>query len=262
MRCFNKCFCIFLLVGWLVGCGKEAPVPVSQQDPPLENSDGDTPATITVTPNSFLSDQQYDQLVVEIGYIEGFQPKAESVNNLKMFLEGLLKKPAGITIVQNKVESPGKSTYSLDDLIELQKANRTQLTKDKTLTAYFFFADGDYAGNSGNSKVLGIAYGGSSMVIFEKTIKEFSGGVTQPAVTTLESTVIHHEFAHILGLVNNGTSMQVHHQDEPHGRHCNDKNCLMYYTAETSDIVGNLVGGNIPKLDARCLSDLKANGGK
>ena len=127
---------------------------------------------------------------------------------------------------------------------------------------YFFFADADYAGNSGDAKVLGVAYGSSSMAIFEKIVQDYSGGLTQPAVTTLESTVIHHEFAHILGLVNNGTAMQAAHQDEAHGRHCNNKGCLMYYAAETTDIVGLLTGGNVPQLDASCIADLQANGGR
>lgn len=244
----------------LAACQKEDPVSPIQQDPDQDQNSGG--GAVKVIPNDFLSSQQYDQLVVEIQYVEGFQPKPESVANLKTFLQQRLNKPAGITIEQKAIPSPGKVSYSLKDLIEVENKNRTQKAHDKTVGAYFFFADGDYAANSGNSKVLGIAYGGSSMVIFEKTIKEFSGGITQPQVSTLETTVIHHEFAHILGLVNNGTSMQSPHQDEPHGRHCNDQNCLMYYAAETSDIVGNLIGGNIPQLDAKCLEDLRANGGK
>ena len=40
------------------------------------------------------------------------------------------------------------------------------------------------------------------------------------------------------------------------------RTCLMYYATETSDIFGLLVTGNIPTLDAQCLADLHANGGK
>jgi hypothetical protein len=36
----------------------------------------------------------------------------------------------------------------------------------------------------------------------------------------------------------------------------------MYYAAETTDILGFLVTGNIPAPDNNCLADLKANGGK
>jgi len=213
-------------------------------------------------PHDFLSDKKYDKLIVEIQYVTGYQPTASSVDNLKAFLQQRLNKSAGITVLQTAIGSPGKSVYTTDEIKEIEKANRTQNTSKKTLTAYFFFADADYAGNSGNSKVLGIAYGSSSMVIFEKTIEEYAGALAQPPLATLETTVINHEFGHILGLVNNGTSMQAAHQDVSHGKHCNDPDCLMYYTAETSDIVANLVGGSIPPLDSECINDLQANGGK
>lgn len=255
---------IFIILIVLFSCQKEVPVPSSKTDgssPGSGDSEGGT-SIVKVVPNDFLSAKKYDKLVVEIQYVEDYQPKAESVNNLKTFLEGLLNKPGGISVTQIALPSPGKASYTLTDIREVEKANRSGNTSGSTLSAYFFFADADFAENGKDSKVLGIAYGSTSMVIFEKTIREFSGGLTSPPVSTLESTVINHELAHILGLVNNGTPMQTVHQDEAHGRHCNDKNCLMYYAAETSDIIGNLVGGNVPKLDAKCIEDLKANGGK
>ena len=214
-----------------------------------------------LTPNDFLSNSKYDKLIVEIQYVEGFPPTPAAVDNLKAFLVRYLNKQSGITIVQSSIKPPGKSSYTVDDIRNIENANRTQNTDGKTIAAYFFFADNDYAANSGSSKVLGIAYGNSSMVIFEKTIREFSGGITQPSVEAVETTVINHEFAHILGLVNNGTAMQASHQDSSNGKHCNNANCLMYHNAETSDVVANLIGV-IPSLDANCAQDLYKNGGK
>ena len=68
-----------------------------------------------------------------------------------------------------------------------------------------------------------------------------------------------HEFGHILGLTNAGTVMQSDHEDANHKRHCNVSSCLMYWEAESGT---NLFGGNIPQLDAQCIADLQANGGK
>jgi hypothetical protein len=56
--------------------------------------------------------------------------------------------------------------------------------------------------------------------------------------------------------------MVNNHQDEANGRHCTNSNCLMYYEAETSDLVANLLGNTVPALDNHCLEDLRANGGK
>ncbi len=247
MREFMK-YAILLLLAAASGCQKDS----------VTNNSSPTNAI----PNDFLSTSNYDKLIVEIQYLNGFAPTAAAISNLNTFLQMRLNKSAGITIVQKIISSPVKSAYTLAEIQAIENVNRTQKTSGKTLTAYFFFADGDYSANSGSSKVLGIAYGSSSMVIFEKTIRDFAGGVTQPPLTTLESTVIHHEFGHILGLVDNGTPMQVAHVDASHGKHCDDQNCLMYFAAETSDIVGNVVGGNIPALNTNCLNDLKGNGGK
>ena len=244
---FSLTACIlFVLLIAVTGCQKDS-------DPSNPNG---------IIPNDFLSEMKYDKLIVEIQYVNGYAPTATTLDNLKSLLQQRLNKSGGITIVQNSISSPGKTLYSVDDISAIESVHRTQKPNGKTLTAYFFFADGDYSANSGNSKVLGIAYGSSSMALFEKTIKDFSGGITQPTLAVLESTVILHEFGHILGLVNTGTPMQSQHQDVSHGKHCNNQNCLMYYSVETSDIVANVVSGNIPSLDANCLADLNANGGK
>jgi predicted Zn-dependent protease len=100
------------------------------------------------------------------------------------------------------------------------------------------------------------------MALFERTIQDLSGGLTQPEQSRLESVVLQHELGHILGLVNAGTAMVTNHQDAPHGRHCTNTNCLMHYTVETGNVVQNLLDGSLPQLDSNCLSDLRANGGK
>jgi hypothetical protein len=79
----------------------------------------------------------------------------------------------------------------------------------------------------------------------------------------LEATVLNHEFAHLLGLVNNGTPMQTDHQDEAHGHHCDNEDYLMYWTVETSDALSNLIGNsNPPPLGTDCQTDIEANDGE
>jgi hypothetical protein len=214
-----------------------------------------------ISPWDFLCDKNYDEVTVEIQSVNGYEPSSATLNNLTTFLQNRLNK-SNITIARNSIMSPNKSSFSLDDIKEIEKENREEHTKKRTLTAYILFLDGDYSANIGSSKVLGIAYGKTSIAIFEKTILEFSGGIGKPPTNILETTVSEHEFGHLLGLVNNGTSMHINHQDSVNGKHCNVKDCLMYYSAETSDIVANLLGGKVPALDSHCIDDLKDNGGK
>lgn len=214
------------------------------------------------TPRNFLSNDTYKKLVVQIDYVNGYEPTQTALNHLKSFLEQRLNKSAGIEFNLNAVSSPGKNTLSISEIQKLEKDRRRLYTKGDVITAYLFFADADYDQNTGSRQVLGLAYGTSSMVLFNKTIRNLSGGLGQPSVSTVEATVAEHEFAHILGLVNNGTGMVNSHQDEANGKHCDNQNCLMYFEAETSDLIGNLLGNSIPSLDSHCIEDLRANGGK
>ena len=84
--------------------------------------------------------------------------------------------------------------------------------------------------------------------------------MTEVSELELESAVLMHEFGHVLGLVNNGTPMTQNHEGE--SGHCDNEDCLMFYAAETGDMLAILGGGSIPTLDEQCLDDLQANGGK
>lgn len=218
--------------------------------------------TEDITPRDFLSSEKYEKLIVEIVYVDGHMPTPEAVNHLLDMFNDRLSKPKGIQLVYSKIESPGFSYYTVADFREIEKENREYFPKKEVLSAYVFVCDGGYYGDSGNSKALGIAYDPTSIVIFEKTLRDFSGGIGQPSLTALEATALIHEFGHLFGLVNSGTSMTEHHQDVGHGHHCTDPNCIMYYAAETTDIIAFLTGGNIPEFDAKCIADMRANGGK
>lgn len=221
-------------------------------------------ADYKVSTADFLSQGKYTNLVIEINYVSGYAPTDESVNNLVAFLSARINKPNGISFTKKAISvSTSGSSYDLNQIKDIEYANRKMVTGGSTLTAYILYLDKEYTGTvSSQSKVLGINYQSSSIVIFENTIAQFSGGLTQPSRVLLESTVSQHEFGHVLGLVDNGTAMQTNHIDAANGKHCNNANCLMYYAVETSDVIKNLLGSSPPPLDDNCLNDLRANGGK
>lgn len=230
---------------------------------PTKNNPEANQQPVGVSSNHFLSSENYDRLIIEIQYVAGYKPPQKAIDHLEKFLNDRLNKPNGITFITSEVEAGGHSSYSATTIKTIEDKYRSQYNNGTTLTAYFFFADAGYEQDTDNSKVLGIAYRNTSMAIFQKTIKEYSGGLTQPSETLLTSTVMNHEFGHILGLVNNGTPMESAHQDTSHGKHCDVKGCLMYWTTETNQIVDHLLGmSSPPGLDASCIADLKANGGK
>ena len=213
--------------------------------------------------NDLLSDVTYKSLVVEVLYVNGYEPTQTTLNNLTTFLGQRLKKPSGITIQTKSVASPGNSPYTTQEITSIEDTHRTQYNTTDKIAVWVFFADGESANNSGSSIVLGTAYRNTSFVIYENTIHGLSDSSLEPNRSVLETTVINHEFGHLLGLTNLGAPMQTNHEDVDHVKHCNVESCLMFWSAETGDGIANLIsGGSAPQLDAQCIADLQANGGK
>jgi len=208
--------------------------------------------------NDLLSATKYISIRLDIQYMPGYQPDAASVNNLVAFVDLLCNKPGGITVTQTPIPSGGKTMYSDADVRAIENANRTVYTSGTILGVNFIYLDGNYT----TENVLGFAYYNTSMALFGRKLFTSSGGLGQPSRTKLESTIMEHEMGHLLGLVNLGSPMQTAHEDAAHGKHCINSTCLMYYQAQITDIMGPLMTGTIPVLDANCRADLRGNGGK
>jgi len=230
------------------GCDREEEVPAF-----VKNN--------TVKPVDFLSSSTFTTLNVEIGYVQGFEPKQSALNHLKTFLEERLNKTV-VKFTTHTIPATGRVSITVDAIRENEKAQRKLVTSGNELTAYIVFFDTEYSESTSTQKVLGIAYGVSSMAVFAKTADGFARS-DMPARATLETFILNHEFSHILGLVNNGVPMVAPHQDTAHGAHCSNPDCLMYWQAETNVRLGDLLGpDDVPGLDASCIADLKAHGGK
>lgn len=215
-----------------------------------------------ITPRDFLSAKKYEKLVVEVVHEQGYTLDQATISHLRNFLSARLNKPKGISFTDKEIPFQGKEKISIPELQEIEKKHRPSYSARKTLSVFVFVSGSSSSKDEGDSQILGVAYGSTSIAIFGKTIQQHSGGLVQPSRVILESTVVEHEFGHLMGLVDNGTPMKEYHKDGPNGAHCDKKNCLMNHAAETTDITGNLLGGEVPALENYCIRDLQFNGGK
>ncbi len=229
-----------------------------KSDPSISAAHPENFKAIGASAKDLLTAGTYTSIKIEIQYMPGYAPDAASINNAVAFLNNLVNKPGGISVIQTQIPSAGKPVMTLNDIVEVEKNNRTVYTSGNQLGVYFVYTDSKYS----EATALGLAFRNTSMALMGKTVTDNSGGIGQVSRTKLESTVLEHELGHILGLVNLGTPMVTNHQDANNPNHCNNNNCLMYYGANTTDIMGVLVTGNVPLLDANCKADLTANGGK
>ncbi|MDR7211886.1 membrane metalloprotease [Flavobacterium piscis] len=213
--------------------------------------------------NDLLSDRKFKRMVIEVVYVAGFEPSSTAINNLVNFLTARTYKPNGINVIKRSIPSPGNLSYTNEEIVSIEDANRTKYNNSDEIAVWAFFADGKSSKDTGTSVILGTAYRNTSFVIFEQTIQGLSDSPFEPGRSLLETTVITHEFGHILGLTNLGTALQSNHEDTEHPKHCVEKTCLMYWSSETGGGISNMVsGGTAPQLDAQCIADLRANGGK
>lgn len=240
-----------LILPFIVSCNR---------DNEFSNGSSDYSHTrpVGASANNLLSNERYNSLLIEVQYMPGYAPDSQAIEHLKNFLSTFLRKDGGITIIQREIPGTSSPSLSAEDIRQIENTNRTVFTNGSTLAVSILYTNGQYT----NNNTLGIAYRNTSVALFGKTIRENSGGFGQASRTKLEATVLEHELGHLMGLVDLGSPMQTNHKDSSNGNHCNNQNCLMYYTSETTDILGFLTTGNIPQLDNNCKADLKANGGK
>lgn len=253
-KILKSTFFVFLASFILLQCSKEKKTFINGNDGGSYNHN----RSVGASSIDLLSDNTYTSLKIEIQYMPGFEPDAAAVNHMVSQLNARLNKPGGIAVVQKQIPAASETSLSASKVSDLELQHRTVFSTGTELGVYFLFTNGNYT----NANVLGIAYRNTSMCIFGKTVNDNSGAVGQPSRTKLTATVLEHEFGHILGLVDTGTPMVTNHKDAANGAHCNNNNCLMYYGAETTDILGFLITGNIPSFDANCINDLQANSGK
>ncbi len=210
-----------------------------------------------------LSDQRYTSMHIEMVYVNGYAPSPEAITQFTKFLNERIYKPDGIKISQRSVASSGEAPFNIDEIVEIEKEERSIYSVGDEIAIFIYFADGSNENDDDRKFVLGSAFRNTSMVIYGETIETFSQRNNAPEKKDIEAAVLNHEFAHLLGLVDLGTEPQSDHVDEENNGHCNVSGCLMQSSIEFgSGIVDVIDGGNIPELDAACIEDLRANGGK
>jgi hypothetical protein len=250
-------YLIIVLMWVLMSCSSD-----DSQNDPLDNTQANK-LNVGASANDLLSDTTFSSLVVEVVYVEGFEPSQTAISNFVSFLENRTFKPDGISVQKRAISSPGLTPYTNQEIVDIEDANRLLFNNSNQIVVWAFFADGASANNTDSGVVLGTAYRNTSFVIYQETIQQLTSGTITNTTPILESTVITHEFGHILGLTNLGTPLQTNHEDLEHPKHCNIESCLMYWKAENGNGAMSMIsGGSIPQLDAQCIADLQANGGK
>ncbi|MEO7111869.1 MAG: peptidase [Polyangiaceae bacterium] len=208
---------------------------------------------------SFVRGAPYSKIIIEVGSTKSATPSQAAISHLMSVMGDLLDKPGGVTVVTDAPVDDVSGALSISQVAAMEDASRAQYSMGDTAVFYYLVVSTNSTDDNSAGSILGEAYRPSAMVVFQKTIDANSGGLGQPTRDVVESTVVAHEFGHILGLVNTGTPMQTPHEDSAHPKHDVNTACLMYWANNSSAGLANLLtGGNVPDYDANCRADLAA----
>lgn len=248
---------LLLLFLFLTGCSSDEP-----KDPSVIDKSANLKALGT-SATDFLSDEKFTSVRIEMVYVTGYQPSQKTIDNLKSFLNARTHKPDGVTIVTRAVNSSNKAPFTIQEIAQIETGERTIFNVGDELAVYIYFADGSNENDTNTKVVLGSAFRNTSMVIYGETVKDISNRMNAPDKSTVESTVVNHEFGHLFGLVNLGTALQTDHEDEGSNGHCEVSGCLMNANVQFgSDLIDMVNNNTTPQMDDLCIRDLQAKGGK
>ncbi len=217
-------------------------------------------------------------IVIEVDYASGSAPYTGNIvlfgdtwglfktNAERLFLgsDKTLDIPTELTQMEELSGVTG-TEWKGQAIVDVATAHRDQLSSGDTATYYFVWLPGYYHdGEKLRTDVLGVSLGWTGIVAMFKDVIASTGVAPGDDVERyVEQATLVHEFGHAIGLVNNGLGLTTTHQDEPHGAHCSNQDCIMFYAIEGTsgaiEFVSKSVKGQDSLLFAGdCLADVDA----
>lgn len=234
-------------------------------DPKAENR-----RQLGISAEDLLAATEFTSMTVELIIPAGFSPMPETIEALRTFLNERVNKPNGVEVVETNIPPPGDTGFDIDEIREIEDEYRRFYTEGNNIAVSIFFANESADSDTDTRVTLGSAYQNTSMVIYERTLRELTATNPGASLSRLETITIHHEFGHLFGLVNIQND-DIHpgntHEDADNGRHCIVEDCLMFF--ESQGLRSNMRSvarsrqGGLPTFDTDlCLQDLRVKGGK
>ncbi len=196
--------------------------------------ESDNPPVLGDYAKHYLQDSKYTRLIVEIDYVDGYAPSNVALDTLESRIKSYCDKEE-VLILQKRF-STSKSSYSEDDIKNLEDEQRDYHNKGSDVVAYVLYLNGAY---QKDDDVLGLAYGPSSIAIFKEKIDSINIPFWATSLvdhTDYEKSVLVHEFGHLLALVNIGYESEINHESS-YTHHCVHDDCVMYHSVETVSII-------------------------
>ncbi len=233
----------------------------------------------TQPPPASLFDDAITTIELEVDYASGAPPYTGGLggafgDSWELFETNAARlfQGAGKTLIvpttlaaMQELTDVGPGPYTVAEILAVADAHRDQLAAGATATFYVLWLDGYFEDASGErANVLGVSIGATGVLAMFKPVIESTASPLSPNLEKfVEQTTLVHEFGHAVGLVANGVPLTSAHQDEEHGKHCNNASCVMYWANEgAADAAAfardYVLGGDSVLWGDECLADVDA----
>lgn len=240
------------------------------------------PEKTTVRLNPFETTKNFftsvSAVTVQVAYETGAEPYDDNTafnglsiwwlleENLNALYQGRSNAPV-ITVPKKLAEftelaPSGKTSWTVDDILRLAQTHR--VASSTATQAYFWvvFLNGTFHdGTNPQPGTIGLSINGTTVLaVFKDVVRGTAAGNGTVVPRYVEQSTLIHEMGHALGLVNNGLPPLTAHEDPAHRAHCNNPNCVMYWSnAGASDLVAFVrriaASQSVIMFDAQCLKD-------
>lgn len=208
-----------------------------------------------------LFDASVSSLTVEVDYqpgaepYTGVEPGFGDIWEISRRNMAALFAPAGTTLtipgtLEEMEELPdmGGDDFGWQEISAIAEAHRDLPPfADGVASLYVVWVDGHALDEDGerNDNILGVSYGDTGIIAMFKPVIESTALPLVAVEKYVEQATLVHELGHAVGLVNNGIAMAEDHQDEAHGSHCDNTECVMYWTIEGAPGAVDFVEKNV-----------------
>ena len=223
-------------------------------------------------------DSSIKDVVVEIDYETGQEPYTgpiigfgdtfdPTLANIDRVFAGkkMLTIPKTLGAMQD-VGAINDEELTVPDILALATQHRITYNSETRRSYYVIFVSGHFADDNGiQYGVLGISIG-DTIAMFKDVIRTTNITLAPNVVRYVEQSTLIHELSHSIGLTDNGVPMVAPHKDAPHGAHCNNQDCVMFWQNDGSADAARfaqqrLLTGSSILFDAACLADVDAQTG-
>lgn len=230
-----------------------------------EGGGGDAGGNPTERPRDYIRGENFGRLVVEVDTAPGLEPRTGVSAEIEARFGAILDKPDGVEVRlhDRNLPSPANGVWTAEALVELGEQVNDIPTDGDTIEIHTMWLAGRYE----NENTLGTAWRNRHIAMFPEKISEFCTDVLlvgEMLCPIAETAIWTHEVGHVIGLVDNGVDMVADHEDKAHGKHDENRDCIMYWSYDGADALDLLnervLQGRLdaPAFDQACLDDIAA----